>query len=538
MLKLIRRQKIVLIAALIALLFTSISLPGIVTPVSAKTSSCSLTIRSLESELRWLRSLEDSYEQSMYFANEPLHREYHEEHLENAQDTLVLIVNTVYRIGNLLESLSNCSGLGNYTYEEFEQIMTNILLQLSTDFYNRDIGLEKYGFNDQYSRMIRNLKKLEDHDEFKDLYRNVVLNNPTVRDTTDRYTRNLLLGLVDRTLYRLPSLDKDAALISNMSIIADGALLAKQHIEDFIKNMKTLSLDPQYEQNQKGKLKEAGKLSFGKIAIDNLKTMGLRAVYKTAIEQQMIYPNMDPTQKAFSEDFAGNLASFMISTDLISFALSYTEMVGDLYDYINDQIGKVYDAAKANLDEYERLKEDAANKQQLFVKVNDFAQELGRMKMEPSLTEAQYVKKFDQSYKKLLDEVKDIYRVDRSVLKIYLNGKPLVIPEKAYIENGTTMVPMRVIAEEMGVEPIWDGKNRTITIMTSRNMLSLGKPMEVVFTIGSKNVKLGQYGYSSVPVAPAIKKGVTFVPLAFIAENLGLKVEYVAASHSVVLTSR
>jgi hypothetical protein len=118
------------------------------------------------------------------------------------------------------------------------------------------------GFDQQYRRMILNIKRLEEHDVFKYLYRNVVLSDETVRQSTDRYINNLLLGLVDHTLYRAPS--------------------------------------------------------------------------------------------------------FMMSTDYISFALSYSEMVGDLYDYINNQIGKVFDAAKTDIDEYERLRADNENKKLLF----------------------------------------------------------------------------------------------------------------------------------------------------------------------------
>ena len=51
--------------------------------------------------------------------------------------------------------------------------------------------------------------------------------------------------------------------------------------------------------------------------------------------------------------------------------------------------------------------------------------------------------------------------------RILVDGSPLDAPG-AYIENGTTMVPLRALAEALGCEVGWDPETETVTVLSGR----------------------------------------------------------------------
>lgn len=46
----------------------------------------------------------------------------------------------------------------------------------------------------------------------------------------------------------------------------------------------------------------------------------------------------------------------------------------------------------------------------------------------------------------------------------FANGKQINLDVPAMIENGRTLVPVRVISESLGATVNWDGTSRTVTI--------------------------------------------------------------------------
>ena len=96
--------------------------------------------------------------------------------------------------------------------------------------------------------------------------------------------------------------------------------------------------------------------------------------------------------------------------------------------------------------------------------------------------------------------------------RIELRGS--VIPDtEAVIIDGTTLVPVRVISEEMGAEVGWDEANWQVTISFGGNT--------VVLTIDSVQVE----GHDDLLHPAILIDSRTFVPLRFLGENvLGLEV--------------
>lgn len=111
-----------------------------------------------------------------------------------------------------------------------------------------------------------------------------------------------------------------------------------------------------------------------------------------------------------------------------------------------------------------------------------------------------------------------------SDIKLEINGsivQPTVAP---VIENGTTLVPLRIVSQNLGSQVDWNGANRSITITKD------GK--EILLTVDSKKaVVAGQE--KELLLAPKIINSTTMVPIRFVSENLDAYVNWDSASRTV-----
>ncbi len=118
-----------------------------------------------------------------------------------------------------------------------------------------------------------------------------------------------------------------------------------------------------------------------------------------------------------------------------------------------------------------------------------------------------------------------------SNIRIWMNGDMLKSDVDPYIYEERTMVPLRVISENLGKEVIWDGDKRSVNIKDEKgNEFSLiigGKFMEDISANVDRKIKLD---------APAlIKEDRTFVHLRAIAEAFGEKVDWDKDKRVVVI---
>ncbi|SEU09561.1 Copper amine oxidase N-terminal domain-containing protein [Paenibacillus sp. NFR01] len=79
----------------------------------------------------------------------------------------------------------------------------------------------------------------------------------------------------------------------------------------------------------------------------------------------------------------------------------------------------------------------------------------------------------------------------------------------AFIERGTTMVPLKVIQSIPGIQVAWSNSTKTVTAVRDKETITLVAGQKSAF-IGNKKVDL--------PVASQLKQGRVMVPLRFIAE--------------------
>lgn len=96
-------------------------------------------------------------------------------------------------------------------------------------------------------------------------------------------------------------------------------------------------------------------------------------------------------------------------------------------------------------------------------------------------------------------------------------------------EDQVSMVPVRFISERLGAEVKWNAATNQITVKDQLN------DKTIILTLNSKTASVNG---SSVQLdsAPILKNGSTFVPLRFIAEQLGCKVGFDNKTGSVTIT--
>ncbi|MEK5549304.1 N-acetylmuramoyl-L-alanine amidase family protein [Paenibacillus sp. SEL3] len=115
--------------------------------------------------------------------------------------------------------------------------------------------------------------------------------------------------------------------------------------------------------------------------------------------------------------------------------------------------------------------------------------------------------------------------------QIYLDDQQLSVPSgaKAQVIGGSTMVPLRVISENLGYDVTWKQQARTITIEKDSTLIRM--------IIGSKTATVNGSDIS-LDASPLLRSNYALVPLRFIGEQMGLDVKWDSSSKSVKLYTR
>ncbi len=108
-------------------------------------------------------------------------------------------------------------------------------------------------------------------------------------------------------------------------------------------------------------------------------------------------------------------------------------------------------------------------------------------------------------------------------VNVVLNGYKIWFPDaQAFLdENGRTMVPIRFVAEKMEAEVEWDPGTETALIQKESQQIKL--------TIGETTALVNE-GSIALDTSTILKEERTFVPLRFVSEILGAKVNWDEAS--------
>lgn len=118
---------------------------------------------------------------------------------------------------------------------------------------------------------------------------------------------------------------------------------------------------------------------------------------------------------------------------------------------------------------------------------------------------------------------------DNKTIKIQVNDKILSPDQEPYLEDSTTFVPIRFIAEALNVdEIIWDDKNNTAILKENNKIIKLPIGSNIAYINGNPK-KL------NAPIN--IYKGRTFIPVRFVAEAFDSLVLWEQNSYLVKIIS-
>lgn len=109
-------------------------------------------------------------------------------------------------------------------------------------------------------------------------------------------------------------------------------------------------------------------------------------------------------------------------------------------------------------------------------------------------------------------------------IRVFVNGFLLVLDVPPFISEGKTLVPLRGVFESIGAKVYWDETKKEATI--TKDMLTLVVPLNQDFAL-----KNGEQMALDVPAQ--IVNGRVMVPVRFVAETLGAKVEWDPADYAV-----
>jgi len=113
-------------------------------------------------------------------------------------------------------------------------------------------------------------------------------------------------------------------------------------------------------------------------------------------------------------------------------------------------------------------------------------------------------------------------------IKVYINDEQLFFDVSPTNINGTTLVPMRAIFEELGANVVWDSQSKTITGTKGDTVITL-KINSSTATKNDQTVNL------SVPVK--LIKDSTMVPLRFISESFDCEVLWDRNTKNIDITA-
>lgn len=100
-----------------------------------------------------------------------------------------------------------------------------------------------------------------------------------------------------------------------------------------------------------------------------------------------------------------------------------------------------------------------------------------------------------------------------------LNRTEIKMDTSAFIKDSRTFIPVSFVSQALGGNVGWNDKTREVTIKLNNNIIILKIDSDII-RVNGKRIK--------IDTAPFIKDDRTFVPIKFIAENLGATVDWLA----------
>ena len=111
--------------------------------------------------------------------------------------------------------------------------------------------------------------------------------------------------------------------------------------------------------------------------------------------------------------------------------------------------------------------------------------------------------------------------------KARFNHETYILEQPPLVVNGRSMVPLRFFTEALGAEVIWNAADRSVHVENGEISTTLYINNRKT-TVNDKVVTLD--------AAPMILRGRTLVPVKFISEVLGYRVEWIESSKTIIIS--
>jgi len=115
----------------------------------------------------------------------------------------------------------------------------------------------------------------------------------------------------------------------------------------------------------------------------------------------------------------------------------------------------------------------------------------------------------------------------KDVIKVFYNNSQMSFDVPPTSVNGRILVPVKAIFEKLGATVEWDGSTKTVIAIRGNTVIELKIDSKYALVNGKK-VEL------DAPLKAI--KGRTFVPIRFVSENLGAKVDWDSTNKIVKIT--
>lgn len=176
---------------------------------------------------------------------------------------------------------------------------------------------------------------------------------------------------------------------------------------------------------------------------------------------------------------------------------------------------------------------------ELKTKIEDIKTEMGALKDEISLKiegmkalmkeryteeDLENLEKVGQSLKESTDAVLPVENI--------LTEKDVKFDTPPVIKYGRTLIPLRAVVEGMGAEVTYDAENHIVTIVKDADT---EKEIKIELNLHDDTVKVNGGEPEAIDVPAEVMNNRTMVPLRFIAEQLGLKVQWDQDTQTVTI---
>ncbi|QQE76196.1 peptidoglycan DD-metalloendopeptidase family protein [Brevibacillus composti] len=115
------------------------------------------------------------------------------------------------------------------------------------------------------------------------------------------------------------------------------------------------------------------------------------------------------------------------------------------------------------------------------------------------------------------------------VISLMVDGIGVQSDVQPLHQNGRTLVPIRVIAEQLGASVFYEPKTRRVTFQDGTNQVAVFPDSKTGYVNGNRVM---------LDAAPVVKNRRTLVPLRFISESLGYEVSWDNRARVAVISSK